>query len=127
MKDQLGAPAELVRPYVPRLLIDWLGETAGPAHRRETGTLVFADISGFTAPTERMAKVGRAGAEEMGTILNSVFEDLLTDAYQYGAALLKWGGDAALLFYTGPGHTERAARSAWLMQRSIRRIGRLRT
>jgi hypothetical protein len=37
------------------------------------------------ALTERLAVRGKAGAEEMGELLNVVFEQLLTAAYDYGA------------------------------------------
>src|SRR4029077_11180493 len=50
----------------------------------------------------------------------------LDEAYDWGAGLLKWGGDALLLFFDGPLHAERAARAAWEMQRTIDRVGRLR-
>ena len=96
-------------------------------HRTVSGTFVFADISGFTALTERLAVRGKAGAEEMADLLNAVFEELLTAAYDYGANLIKWGGDAVLLLFDGAHHAERAARAAWDMQAVIRRAGRLTT
>jgi len=55
-----------------------MGQEKGLAHRRIDGTLVFADISGFTALTERLASAGKAGAEEMAQLLNATFEQLLT-------------------------------------------------
>ena len=93
--------SELLRPYVPRLVVDWLRDTPEAVHRRVPGSLVFADISGFTALTERLAVRGKVGAEEMGDLLNSTFARLLVPAYDYGAALLKWGGDAVLLLFDG--------------------------
>ena len=33
-------------------------------------------------------------------------------AYDWGAGLLKWGGDALLLFFDGPEHEKRACRAA---------------
>jgi class 3 adenylate cyclase/tetratricopeptide (TPR) repeat protein len=114
-------------PYVPRLVVDWLHDRPESRHRRVPGTCVFADISGFTALTEKLAVRDKAGAEEMGEILNRTFEQLLTAAYDYGANLVKWGGDAVLLLFDGERHTERAARAAWAMQSTMRRIGRIRT
>jgi class 3 adenylate cyclase/tetratricopeptide (TPR) repeat protein len=112
---------------VPRLVVDWLLDEPDRDIRTIPGTSVFADISGFTALTERLAAQGKAGAEEMGDLLNVVFEHLLTAAYDFGASLLKWGGDAVLLHYDGRGHVERAAAGAWSMQRTMRQIGRLDT
>src|SRR5215212_2042986 len=41
------------------------------------GTLLFADISGFTALSERLAKYGREGAEELTARLNAYFEAMV--------------------------------------------------
>jgi class 3 adenylate cyclase/tetratricopeptide (TPR) repeat protein len=112
---------------VPRLVVDWLARDPDATHRSVSGTCVFADISGFTKLTERLARNGKAGAEEMGELLNSTFDVLLTAAYDYGANLVKWGGDAVLLLFDGPGHAPRAARASWAMQDVMRRIGRLET
>jgi predicted ATPase/class 3 adenylate cyclase len=114
-----------LKPYVPRLVIDWLRHTPDAMHREVEATLVFVDISGFTALTERLAKKGKVGAEIMRDTLDGVFTALLDEAYDWGAGLLKWGGDALLLMFDGPGHPERAARAAWEMQRTIDRVGRI--
>ncbi|HVT65595.1 MAG TPA: adenylate/guanylate cyclase domain-containing protein [Mycobacteriales bacterium] len=114
-------------PYVPRLVVDWLAKTPAKQHRAIAGSGVFADISGFTALTERLAERGKAGAEEMGDLLNATFDSLLTAAYDYGANLVKWGGDAVLLLFEGDGHAIRAAQAAWEMQSVMRRVGRLKT
>jgi predicted ATPase/class 3 adenylate cyclase len=114
-----------LKPYVPRLVIDWLRHTPDAMHREVEATLVFVDISGFTALTERLAKKGKVGAEIMRDTLDGVFTALLDEAYDWGAGLLKWGGDALLLMFDGPHHPERAARAAWEMQRTIDRVGRI--
>ncbi len=120
------AHSEILTPYVPRLLIEWMREAPGTRYRAIDGSLAFVDISGFTALTERLAKQGKIGAELMRDTLDGVFTALLDEAYDWGAGLLKWGGDALLLFFDGPLHAERAARAAWEMQRTIGRVGRLR-
>ena len=61
----------------------------------------------------------------MRDTLDGVFTALLDEAYDWGAGLLKWGGDALLLLFDGPDHAQRAARAAWEMQRTIDRVGRL--
>jgi predicted ATPase/class 3 adenylate cyclase len=114
-----------LKPYVPRLVIDWLRHTPDAMHREVEATLVFVDISGFTALTERLARKGKVGAEIMRDTLDGVFTALLDEAYEWGAGLLKWGGDALLLMFDGPGHPERAVRAAWEMQRTIDRVGRI--
>jgi class 3 adenylate cyclase/tetratricopeptide (TPR) repeat protein len=117
----------LLAPYVSRLVIEWLRREPGANYRCVHGTGLFADISGFTKLTEKLARRGKAGAEEMGDVLNAMFEELLGAAYQYGAGLIKWGGDAVLLLFDGERHAEMACRAAYDMQAVIRRIGRIET
>ena len=116
---------EFLRPYVPRLVVDWLRTDPDQLHRELEASLVFVDISGFTALTERLARKGKVGAELMRDTLDGVFTALLDEAYDWGAGLLKWGGDALLLMFDGPGHAWRASRAAWEMQGTIDRVGRL--
>jgi class 3 adenylate cyclase/tetratricopeptide (TPR) repeat protein len=117
---------ELLKPYVPRVQIQWLREAPETSHRAIVGSLAFVDISGFTELTERLARRGKIGAELLRDTLDGVFSDLLDAAYAWGAGLVKWGGDALLLLFDDPGHERRAARAAWEMQRTIGRVGRLR-
>src|SRR5262245_23679261 len=120
------APADLT-PFVPRVVIDWLRAEPGACRRELEGTLVFVDISGFTAMSERAAQKGKVGAEEVTEVMNLVFARLLEVAYAGGGGLLKFGGDALLLFFTGEQHTERACDAAYGMRRALRSLGRPRT
>ena len=120
-------PTERLRPYVAGLAATWVQSAPDVRHRSIEGSLAFVDISGFTTLTERLAAKGKIGAEEMSDLLNSAFATLLEVAYGYGASLVKWGGDAVLLLYEGPEHAVQACRGAFEMQRTMRRIGRLRT
>ena len=88
---------------------------------------MFADVSGFTSLMERLSKHGKVGAEEMNDLLDAVFTEVLSVAYDYGAGVIKWGGDATLLLFTGDHHAPRACRAAAEMQRTMRKVGRLRT
>jgi class 3 adenylate cyclase/tetratricopeptide (TPR) repeat protein len=112
---------------VPRIAIDWLRETPDARHKQIEGSLVFVDISGFTALTERLSKKGKVGAEEMNDLLDACFAELLAVAYAQGAGVIKWGGDAVLLLFDGAGHESRACRAALNMQRQIKSAGKLRT
>ncbi|HEX4977213.1 MAG TPA: adenylate/guanylate cyclase domain-containing protein [Nocardioides sp.] len=116
-----------LEPYLPRLLGDWLEQTPDLTHRTVEGTLLFADISGFTSLTERLARLGRVGAEEMSDALSATFTELLGEARADDADLLKWGGDAVLLLFTGAGHAVRACRTAVRMRARLRTVGRLST
>ncbi|HVM54750.1 MAG TPA: adenylate/guanylate cyclase domain-containing protein, partial [Acidimicrobiales bacterium] len=115
-------------PYSPRLLLQWDEQAPGARHRTIDGTLVFADVSGFTRLSERLARSkGKAGAEEMTETIGFLFGELLTVAAARGGEMLKYGGDAVLLFFRGEGHAPRAAAAAIEMQRRLGEIGRIET
>ena len=118
--------AELV-PFVPRLTLEWLRDEPEATWRDVEGTVAFIDISGFTAMSERLSSLGKAGAEEVTEVMNATFAALLAVAYAQGGGLLKFGGDALLLLYEGDDHARRAARAAFEMRRTLRAIGRPRT
>jgi 5'-nucleotidase / UDP-sugar diphosphatase len=119
-------------PYVPRTLVDALerrgGDTDGWVEPLE-GTLVVADISGFTPLSEGLAASGTEGAERLTTIINGYFERLLDVAASLGGDNLKFGGDALLLAFRGDRHADRAVAAALRMQRATQdfpaiRLGR---
>jgi class 3 adenylate cyclase/tetratricopeptide (TPR) repeat protein len=120
------ASAELVS-FVPRLTLEWLRDHPESQWREVEGTLAFVDISGFTAMSEQLSSLGRAGAEEVTEVMNATFAALLAVAYAQGGGLLKFGGDALLLLYEGDDHASRAARAAFEMRSTLRAIGRPKT
>ena len=92
--------------------------------------MVFVDISGFTALSEKLAKLGRVGAEEMAEAINGCFTELLVLAYEQGGSLLKFGGDALLVLFPGgepADQAARAARAAIGMRKRLRQVGRIQT
>jgi len=122
-----GVTGDLLLPYVPRLLGRWDPSGDDDRHLRVNGTVAFVDISGFTRLTERLARKGKVGAEEMSDILSATFAGLLAESRDDGADLVKWGGDAVLLLFQGADHARRAARAAHRMRATLRVIGRLPT
>src|SRR4029079_18200616 len=113
--------------FVPRLTIDWLRDQPENLWREVDGTVAFVDISGFTAMSEQLSSLGKAGAEEVTDVMNATFAALLDVAYAEGGGLLKFGGDALLLLYEGEDHARRAARAAFEMRRTHQSVGRSRT
>ena len=101
----------------------WDEDAPGALHRSIEGTMVFVDISGFTNMSERLARQGRVGAEELTDVIGSTFGALLPTAYAYGANLVKFGGDALLLLFTDDGHPRRACAAALAMQRTLSEVG----
>jgi class 3 adenylate cyclase len=112
----------LLAPYVPRLLHAW-SDDPGERRRAVDGTLVSVDISGFTALAERLASLGRLGAEELVTTVSAVFAELIAVADRHGGDVLKFRGDALLLFFAGDRHVERACGAASDMQWTIGSVG----
>jgi class 3 adenylate cyclase/tetratricopeptide (TPR) repeat protein len=100
--------------------LTWDDEAPGELWRVIDGTLVFADISGFTALTERLSSRGRIGAEEIVETLNRVFGGMLETAAARGADLLKFGGDALLFLFHGDDHAIRACDAAVEMRTALR-------
>ncbi len=111
--------------YVPRVLLRRLADTSAGLVETVEGSVVFIDISGFTPLSERLARSGREGGERLVDAINHCFSTLLADAYENGGSLLKFGGDALLLWFEGAEHPLRACASAIAMRRTARQIGRV--
>ena len=113
--------------YVPRVLLRRLAVAPEELVQSIDGTLVFADVSGFTRLSERLARVGEEGAEHLVDTINACFSALLADAYAHGGTLLKFCGDALLLWFEGTDHAIRGCASAALMRSRLRQVGRIET
>ena len=111
--------------YTPRILLQHLADHPGRRWWEADGTVVFVDISGFTKLSERLARSGREGSEQITDVIGRSFESILAVAYDNGASLLKFGGDALLLWFQDAGHATRACRAAVLMRRVLRDVGRI--
>ena len=122
---QVDASDTGLQSHVPRVLLRRLATAPDELVQTLDGTVVFADISGFTRLSERLARKGREGAEQLVDTINWCFSGLLADAYANGGSLLKFGGDALLLWFEGEDHAIRACSSAVSMRSTLRRIGRI--
>ena len=114
----MGTPGAL-RPYVPRLAAEWISTRPDETARVVTGTLVSADISGFTRLTEQLSSMGRRGAEELTDLLNSCFDSMIRMCLAEGGDIIKFGGDALLVLFTGEGDAIRACRASHAMRALI--------
>lgn len=124
-RPEVEPAAGRLRPYVPRVVLAQLAAGEGALTQTVDGTVVFVDISGFTKLSERLARRGREGAEHLADAIGGCFSSLLALAYANGGSLLKFGGDALLLLFDGPGHVERSVRSAAGMRQTLRDVGRI--
>ncbi len=116
----VSASDAALAPYVPRLVRHWSLEAADtPRWRAIDGSLVSADVSGFTALSERLAAHGREGAEELVRTISDVFDALIQVAERHGGDVLKFRGDALLLLFRDDQHQARACGAAADMQQTI--------
>ena len=112
-------------PYLARPVVDWMSAHPDTGHIETEGTVAFLDVSGFTKLSERLAKRGKVGAEDLSEAINMCFARLLAIADAEGGTLVKFGGDALLLLFTGNNHEQRACRAACDMRATLREVGRL--
>jgi class 3 adenylate cyclase/tetratricopeptide (TPR) repeat protein len=127
MTTRGGGAGSALLPYVPRLVADWAATSPGDQCRALDATMVFADLSGFTAMSERLSRLGPMGAEEVTDAIGATFAELLAVAYDLGGGLLKFGGDALLLAFLGDGHPLRGVTAAAAMRAKLRELGPIKT
>ncbi|MBN1890088.1 MAG: AAA family ATPase [Thermoflexales bacterium] len=108
--------------------------------RMLNGSLLFSDVSGFTALSERLALAyadePQRGAEQVTHIINQYFDQMLEILAWSGGILLKFAGDALLVYF--PDQAERrllgggrsGGQAAWVVraaQRMMRAMERFAT
>jgi class 3 adenylate cyclase/tetratricopeptide (TPR) repeat protein len=121
-----GDPVELAS-YVPALVVRRFADRHEPLGEAESerfvAAVLFADISGFTALTERLAGTGPSGVEELTELLNDCFGLLVELVGEHGGEVVKFAGDALLAIWPTDGDTAGvtawAARCALAMQQSL--------
>jgi len=114
-----------VAPYLPSILLDTIHRHPDrplPWHDSVEGSLVLADISGFTRMSERLAEVGKEGAEWLTNIINQYFHSMLDVARDHGGDNIKFGGDALLILFRGDNHAYRAVAAALSIRRATRKL-----
>jgi len=97
------AAIESLAGFVPLFVVEQLAAEGGnlsvPAARRFPAAVLFADISGFTALTERLAATGPAGVESIARIVNAYFERLVDGVLAQGGEVVKFAGDSLLALW----------------------------
>ena len=120
--EDFGRP-EHAALYVPRILQEHLAEDPLRHAWVSEGSAIFADVSGFTKLSEALAQKGREGAEQITDTIEQVFGLMLGVAYERGGSLLKFGGDALLLWFAGDDHAARACGAAMRMRGVLDEVG----
>lgn len=72
---------------------------------RAHGSVLFADISGFTPLTETLRKLfgSRRGAEELTNYLEAVYTALIGEVERYGGWVIGFAGDGITCWFGGEG------------------------
>jgi len=85
----------------------------------QRGSLLFCDVSGFTALSERLAALGRQGAEDLTEVINRYFTAMLDIVAQSGGILLKFAGDATLVYFPAQAND---AQAQWAVRAGMRML-----
>lgn len=115
-------------PYFPDIILKTLSSPVlKQADSIIHGHLLFADLSGFTAISEKLAALGRLGGEKLADIMNECFDSLLGIVFGAGGDIIKFGGDAFLALFQGDRCSERTINCAGNLINWISGHGRLST
>jgi class 3 adenylate cyclase/tetratricopeptide (TPR) repeat protein len=124
----LDALLHAVSTYLPRYLVGEQLRDPKPGQvsgQFREATIMFADISGFTAMSERLSRRGEEGAERITNIVGDYFTTMLEITTSLGGDLLKFGGDALLVAFFDADHAISGCRCAAQMQQAIGRFSRV--
>lgn len=119
-----------VAGYVPELVLRRLeADRQGakiPVADHFTGTVLIADVSGFTTITEQLAQRGAEGAEELTRLLNRYFGRIIERIDARGGDIVRFAGDAILAVWTASDSgdlresSQQAARCSLSLQTDLR-------
>jgi class 3 adenylate cyclase/tetratricopeptide (TPR) repeat protein len=121
-----------LRSYIPNFIVHYLVEhpepPAAPTGSTMQAAVLFADISGFTALTERLAQEGLEGVEDLSRLLNDYFGQLIDTIITNGGDIVKFAGDALLALWPVPNTNEsnlgsetlRATHTALIAQKRLK-------
>ncbi|HSG43293.1 MAG TPA: AAA family ATPase, partial [Anaerolineales bacterium] len=118
--------ADVLASYVPKLIQKRVvadpSPIESPVSEDTQAAVLFADISGFTSLTEKLAETGPTGVEAIANILNEYFGQLIDIIGEYGGDVVKFAGDAVIAVWsidsdTGtPDSVSRADLWQWTMR-----------
>jgi len=128
--EHLRAVLRAVLTYLPhRVARARLADPTAPAVSGAfaQATLLFVDIAGFTAMSERLTQLGREGAEVITGVVNDYFAAMLEIIAHHGGDLFKFGGDALLVCFSGDDGAARGCQAALEMQQAMDRFAVIET
>lgn len=92
-----------LKSYIPDILQRRILDDPTPPNKpfaeSYSAAVLFVDISGFTALTEKFAAQGPSGAEDISAILNSFYGQWIEIIRSYGGDIIKFAGDGLLVIW----------------------------
>ncbi len=92
-----------LKSYIPDILQRRIVNDATPPNKpfeeKYMAAVLFVDISGFTALTEKFAGQGPSGAEDISAILNDFYGQWIEIIKSYGGDIIKFAGDGLLVIW----------------------------
>lgn len=128
--EHLRTLQRILRDYVPRNVSELAVHPGITRYEWQAGTLMFADLAGFTRIVEANAAAGNEGAQVLLQVLNAYFAQMIEVISKSGGDLLEFTGDALLVQFPAEknhGDTIRAVRAGLRMQRAMTRFARIET
>lgn len=121
--ERLNQLLRAVVTYVPRhLALELLQKPIVAQNKGKflKGTLLFADISGFTSLSEKLKAKGDAeGAEAITQVINDYLDIMLNILFKHNGLLTRFSGDAMLCLFTGEDFGAlNAVLAAWEMRQT---------
>src|SRR5579871_930703 len=95
-------------PYVPAPVLAGAARAgrAAPWSEELDGSLLIADMAGFTRLADRVAERGRLGTEQLVGILNRYYAHILKPVFRFGGQPFRFGGDSLVALFAGDQHAE---------------------
>jgi class 3 adenylate cyclase/tetratricopeptide (TPR) repeat protein len=116
-----AAPTRFASPetYTPRHLAEKILTSKGAIEgERKIVTVMFSDVSGFTAMSEKL------DPEDVHTIMDRAFEVILDAVHRYEGTVNQFLGDGVMALFGAPiaheDHAQRALRAALAIQNSLK-------
>ncbi|MBU4486129.1 MAG: AAA family ATPase, partial [Candidatus Delongbacteria bacterium] len=117
----------MLSKYIPKHFTEIYPELIKSRFVREEGTVMFADLSGFTNLSEKLTAKGKEGSEEISRIINEVFEQLISLTSDGGGSVYKFGGDAITVFFPKKVNRMNVLIAAIQMQEAIKKFDKIET
>ena len=93
--------------FLPARLLSRLSDAgAQPSEARFEGTVLFADISGYTRLTETLCGAGDEGLERLSGLLNQSFSRYVEVVHAHGGEVASFAGDSLLACWDAGGAEE---------------------